>query len=254
MTFLLLVTLVSMLLAIVMSVVAWRAAREERRRADARIATLVSDIQEAASASAGAAAQPVARRAVAGGVRAESAPIRSIKPAPAISADLFSTAAETSTASSRSVVVVGVGVFAFATAAALAVVLSNSSRDAVNPSPAQRAASPAAANAGTASAVPLELVALGQERDGDKLIVRGVVRNPIGAAREDRLVAVVFAFDRDGGFLTSGRATIDTAALVPGGESSFTVTVPGASNVARYRVSFRTETAVVPHVDKRHGQ
>ena len=44
MMLLLFVTLVSLLVAVVMSVVAWRAAGEERRRSDARVATLAADI------------------------------------------------------------------------------------------------------------------------------------------------------------------------------------------------------------------
>jgi hypothetical protein len=39
--------------------------------------------------------------------------------------------------------------------------------------------------------------------------------------------------------------------LGPGGETAFTVTVPGVTNVGRYRLSFRTEDRVVPHVDHR---
>ena len=36
-----------------------------------------------------------------------------------------------------------------------------------------------------------------------------------------------------------------------GGESPFVVTVPGAADVGRYRVSFRTDDRVVPHIDRR---
>jgi hypothetical protein len=97
----------------------------------------------------------------------------------------------------------------------------------------------------------LELLALGQERDGDRLTVRGVVRDPAAGAPVDRLAAVVFAFDRQGAFVTSGRALVDTPALGPGRESGFAVTVPGASAVTRYRVSFRTGERLVPHVDTR---
>ena len=92
---------------------------------------------------------------------------------------------------------------------------------------------------------PLELVALGHERDGDQLTVRGVVRNPAGGAAMDRLTAVVLLFNRDGGFLASGRAAIDAPALGPAARSTFVVTVPGAATSARYRVSFRTDDRVV---------
>jgi len=62
---------------------------------------------------------------------------------------------------------------------------------------------------------------------------------------------VVFLFNRDGGFLTSGRATVESPSLVPGGETRFSVAVPAAGDVGRYRVSFRTDDRVVPHIDRR---
>ena len=49
----------------------------------------------------------------------------------------------------------------------------------------------------------------------------------------------------------SGRAAVQAATLGPGGETTFVVTVSGAADVERYRVSFRTEHDVVPHVDMR---
>jgi hypothetical protein len=102
-----------------------------------------------------------------------------------------------------------------------------------------------------AQVAPLELVALGHERDGKQLTVRGVVRNPSGRSDVDGLTAVVFLFDRDGNFVTSGRAGV-VAAVAPGGESTFAVTVPEAGDVSRYRVSFRAGDRVVPHVDRRN--
>jgi hypothetical protein len=252
MTVLLLVTLVSMLLAIVMSAIAWRVSHDERRRADARVVALAADIEDAVAETT-AAAQPVPRRAVVGR-RSEPATVRSIRPAATPTSELFATS-DLSSASSRSVVVGVVGLFVFATAAALSVVLSNGSRGAVNPTtsvaPQSRPAAPTSAN--PANSVPLELVALGHERDGDHLIVRGVIRNPAAGARFDKLVVVVFVFDAEGGFVTSGRATIDNASLLGGGESSFLVNIPNAARVARYRISFRTDTVVIPHVDRRHA-
>jgi len=238
MSILLVVTLVSMLLALVMTVIAWRVAREERRRSEARVAALAADIQTAVAASAV-------------GMRAEPR-LRAVTPTPISSGDLF--AAGPSAASSRSVIVIGVGLFVFATAAALAVVLSSGLRTRTATAPAapvlQNQPTPTI-GANPTSSVPLELVALGHQRDGDRLIVRGVIRNPSSGGRTDRLTAVVFLFDRDGGFVTSGRASIEPAVLPPGGESTFLVTVPGAADVSRYRVSFRSDSGIVPHVDRR---
>jgi hypothetical protein len=100
---------------------------------------------------------------------------------------------------------------------------------------------------------PLELVALGHERDGDRLIVRGVIRNPPAASAVEPLTAVVFVFNADGGFVTSARAAVDANALRDAGETTFAVTVPDAASVSRYRVSFRSGDRIVPHVDRREA-
>jgi hypothetical protein len=68
------------------------------------------------------------------------------------------------------------------------------------------------------------------------------------------VTAVVFAFDRNGGFVASGRAPLDFGSLAPGDESPFVVAVPNVSQVARYRVSFRTGRGIVRHVDRRGDQ
>jgi hypothetical protein len=97
----------------------------------------------------------------------------------------------------------------------------------------------------------LQLVSLDHERDDDHLTVRGVVRNPPRGNEVDHLTAVVLLFNQQGGFLTSGRSAVESVALQPGTEARFVVTVPGASDVGKYRVSFRTDDRVVPHVDRR---
>jgi hypothetical protein len=101
---------------------------------------------------------------------------------------------------------------------------------------------------------PLELVSMRHLREGATLTVSGLVRNPAAGASVNGVTAVVFAFGRDGGFVASGRAPLDFSMLAPGDESPFTVTVPNVSDVARYRVSFRTGRGVVRHVDRRNVQ
>jgi len=100
---------------------------------------------------------------------------------------------------------------------------------------------------------PLELVSLRQAREGDTLTVSGTVRNPAEAPDRRQVAAVVFVFDRNGSFVASGRAPLDYQALAPGDESPFVITVPGASQVSRYRVSFREGDDVLPHVDRRES-
>ena len=227
MMFLLLVTLTSTLLAAIMSLVAWRIAGDERRRSEARIAALAADIHSE---------RPAAR------VQSDDLELRP-RSAGAAGADLFMAQPR---AGSRWPTVVAAGVFAFATLAALLIVLIGGWLATTHASNQV-----AADTAPPAVAAPLELVALGHERDGDRLTVRGVVRNPASGTAVDRLTAVVFLFNRDGGFLSSGRVAIESSAMRPGTESVFVVTVPGAADVGRYRVSFRSDDRIVPHVDRR---
>ena len=95
----------------------------------------------------------------------------------------------------------------------------------------------------------LELLSMRHHRTGDVLTVTGLVRNP-GVA-PGPITAVVFAFDRDGGFVASGRAPLEFATIAAGDESPFQVTIPDVKDVGRYRVSFRTTAGVVRHVDRR---
>jgi hypothetical protein len=236
--FLLIVTVTSMLLAAIMSVVAWRIAVEERRRSDARVDALAAEIHGVSAPGI----QPFAYRAdedLELRPAAASVPLHA-DPGPDLRADLF--VAPQAPASTWSLATAaGIGVLVLGAAAALAVVTSAGAHGV-----GSRTA------AGSAQPAPLVLVELDHERDGDRLTVRGVVRNPRSGAPMGDLTAVVFLFGRDGALVASGRATVESAPLGPGGESSFVVTVPGANDVGRFRVSFRTDDHLVSHVDKRH--
>jgi hypothetical protein len=96
----------------------------------------------------------------------------------------------------------------------------------------------------------LELLSMRHERAGEALTVTGLVRNP-GDPAPGAIMAVVLAFDRQGSFVASGRAPLEFATIAAGDESPFRVTVPGVKDVGRYRVSFRTDSGVVRHVDRR---
>ena len=101
---------------------------------------------------------------------------------------------------------------------------------------------------------PLELMSMRHQRQGTTLTVSGLVRNPPQGVAMNGVTAVVFAFDRSGSFLASGRAALDFSALGPGDESPFVVNVPNVSDVARYRVTFRSGSGVVRHIDRRGNQ
>jgi hypothetical protein len=157
-------------------------------------------------------------------------------------ATLFQSASTESAASNRMLVPI---IGAVIVALALATIYFVSGQPEVTAGPARAAAG--------APNVPLELVSLRQVREGETLTVSGTVRNPPGASDRRQVAAIAFLFDHKGSFVASGRAPIDYQALAPGDESPFVITVPGAADVSRYRVSFREGDDVLPHVDRREG-
>jgi hypothetical protein len=102
-----------------------------------------------------------------------------------------------------------------------------------------------------ADRVPLELLSLRHDQTGGRLAVSGLVRNPAAGRAVDRVDAVVFLFDKAGTFIKSGVAPVDFRHLAAGDESPFVIIVDAPAGVSRYRVSFRTDRGVVPHVDRR---
>ena len=250
---LLLVTLSSMLLAAIMTAIAWRVAHDERRRSDARVAALAAEIHGGAAVKT---IPDLAIRRAPESTAIAAAPARGT----AAAAHLFEPPSGYATGS-RFGVVAAAGVLVVAGAAAAIVVFSGSrgtataaSENAVAHAATVTERARGANGANTAAREPLELVALSHERQGNQLIVRGVVRNPPSGVGVDKLTAVVFLVGRNGGFLTSGRAAVASPVLSPGGDSTFLVTVPDAADVTRYRVSFRTDDQIVPHVDRRERQ
>jgi len=205
-------TLVSLAAAAGFGVVAWRSRVEGRRRSAARVAVLAAAIGAADSATpAGEGSRPV---------RVTS---------------MFET---TSGGAVGGRPLMRMTVVA-ALAIALIVIAAMANRNHAQPVQA------------TADAAPLELVSMRHTRDGSTLTVSGLVRNPRSGAQLTRIAAVVFAFDRSGSFVASGRAALDFTVLEPGDESPFVVTVPDVADVGRYRVSFRTEAGFLRHIDRR---
>jgi hypothetical protein len=110
---------------------------------------------------------------------------------------------------------------------------------------------PAAPVAQTAQSEPLELIALGHARELRVLTISGTVRNPSTGVKLEGLTAVVSLLDRNGVLVSTKDVPLDYRALGPGEEAPFKVSIPDAGPIARYRVSFRAGTDVVPHVDRR---
>lgn len=94
----------------------------------------------------------------------------------------------------------------------------------------------------------LELLSMSHARDGSTLVVTGTVHN---AARSQTapVTTVVTALDGSGQTIASGMSTMSS--LGPGTTRPFTVRVEHVGSVNRYRVSFRTDAGVLPHVDRR---
>lgn len=210
---LIITTVLSLIVAAVMSVIAWQLARDERHRSEARVSALAAEIHGEG-------------------------------PSPVHVSDSFF-AEERSRTPGSPFRALAIGMLVVGSAIALVVFASGSPRSSV-------AATPRASEAPTAA--PLELVKLGHEREGDRLIVRGVVRYPAGTGLAN-LVAVVSVFNRQGDIAASGQGLVTGARPAASGvESSFAVTVPGVSDVARYRVAFKSNERIIAHLDRRdHG-
>jgi hypothetical protein len=219
---LVLVTLVSLAVAVAMSAIAWRLARDDRERSAARVAALAAELRSVDSAND----LPLAAN-----------------PTSVALIPMFATSGE-QPERSRFVLAATIVLAGGALGAALVLLVPRPASTTVADLASARQAS-------AQQAVPLQLVALGHERDADSLVVRGVLRNPSQGVEVDALTAVVMLFNHEGGLIGTGRAAVEAARLPPGGETAFVVTVPGAANVERYRVSFRNEDHVVPHVDQR---
>jgi len=239
MIFLLVVTLASLLLAGIMSVIAWRVSGNERHRSDARIAALAEDIH------AGVEPAVIASAAESGVMPRWDEELLSLPDLPTCHVRDFRPglfAPPPPSRLRRDALLAGAALV-FAAAVSIATIGSGQLRRAprVEDSTVASIVAPAA----------LELVALGHERVGDQLTVRGTVRNP-SSTEIDYLTAVVLLLTPEGDLLASGRAAIDASVLGPGAESTFVVTLPGAGDVGRYRISFRTGDLVIAHVDRRH--
>ncbi len=233
--FLLVLSVVSLIAAAAFAALAWHVVREDRLRSAARVAALTStSLDDEATMVAAPETTYGPGRIAFGRTPQDRAPslLESRRP---------------EAMHGHPLVKVAVG-FAMTVALIVFIAMSGDRHDSRSAGPAPAAPPPAAAAAPQDSS--LELLSMRHQRQGDTLSVTGLVRNP-GTAPAKGLIAVVFAFDRAGNFVASGRAPIDFVTLASGDESPFHVTIPHVTDVGRYRVSFRTESGVVRHVDKR---
>jgi len=261
-TILLIITVVSVAAAIVATTASMRANRRERERSDARSAALAAAAEMHGVADGGwqqvaGEWQWVAEPASLGirdrgfGIGNERTsrervtpfadPIPSPEsPVPGSNERLFGTVEREEPAGNRLPLV----------AAAALIVLLGGSLAFLNTSVSSDEPAPAAVEK-VSHNQPLELVSLGHAREARVLTINGTVRNPASGAKLEGLTAVVSLLDRDGALVSTKDVPLDYRALGPGEEAPFKVSVPDPGSIARYRVSFRAGTAVVPHVDRR---
>lgn len=243
--------MVSLVVALVMSVTVWRLVREEKQRSAARIAALswaASDDQPVMMNLPIVEDKPI--------VQAPWKPAPYLEPTPAVaeapfrvtpdpkpdarvshaSGFLGAAPQEGDSGTRQRTLALAAVVFFVCLAGGTAWVMS-----------APEGTSPVAVGPNS----PLELVSLNHSRQNEKLSVAGLVRNPASGKPVERLSAVVFLFDRTGTFVTSSKAHVDFLRLGAGDESPFVVSIDAPATVSRYRVSFRTDEGVVPHIDRR---
>jgi hypothetical protein len=216
---LLALTIVSLVATVGFAYLTWRTIAADRERSAARVASLASAIDH------GGLRPGMANEPVAVGTMFTTTPGGSLKSHPLVKAAVVGT---------------------MAIAIVVAVAMSSGS--------VEGQARPGATPVSARQNAPLELVSMRHARDGNTLTVAGLVRNPRGGGAAARITAVVFAFDRSGTFVASGRAPLDFTTLEPGDESPFVVTIPNVTDVGRYRVSFRTDAGMLRHVDRRSDQ
>jgi flagellar basal body-associated protein FliL len=256
-TLLIAIALMSLVLALAMSVVAWRATQGEKQRAAARVAALaaasgVDPVDASGTVSAAEPLEPAPWRSpgslTAGRPHTLEAEgpsgLHAVVEAPApgsVSVHTGFLGAESPIRESQQH-----QWWLRLAAAVLALVLGG----VIFARMSHRGSEQATAQSQAAPA-PLELLSLRHDRQGVNLSVAGLVRNPPAGNVLERVTAVVYLFDQQGAFVTSAKAPIDFLKLTGGDESPFVVKVAAPTSVARYRVSFRTDDGTLAHVDRR---
>jgi hypothetical protein len=212
----LIVTLLSIVTAVACAVVTWRVIRREQLRSDARVALLASAIDEST-------------------VLEETFDWPDDEAAASVPVPTLFHATNRPALRRRPLLTAAAGL-AVVIAVIVLIAMTGDRYDGSAEAPADP------------SRASLELLSMRSARDGATLAVTGLVRNPSDTPAA-AVTVVISAFDRGGRVVASGSAPLTT--LAPGDQSVFLVTIPHVDELARYRVSFRTSTGVVRHVDRR---
>jgi hypothetical protein len=239
------VTAMSLSLALAMGIVAWRLIREERRRADARVAAMIAELDRTRG---GPPASPPARprsrdtpapvvldtRFGSDGTDDDALP-QHPPPVPAPPAPLLGEVPGSSGWGYPILAVVAAGLMVLAVATIV-----------MGPGDDARTATVI-----SEPPTPVELLSLAHAKQGEYLAISGAVRNPADGMEHGRLSVMATVFDEDGTQIGTGQTPLPVRALAPGTETPFTISMPDADRINRYRISFAQDQTRVPHIDRR---
>ena len=278
------VTIISLLLAWAMAIVTWQRIRAERRRSDARVADLVAELERDPGSRAARVGRRERRRPIAGPAAMAEPPTRWGRHAPVELRLPFTARDRTPEARDETPHSTEGGGPAWHGLTARAgfpqglptLPRLNLWQAVTEPAPptqppwGHRLAAVAVGTvlvAGvsltthmlayrdrTAPAKPVELLSLDHRRQGDYLAVSGSLRNPPGGKERAKLSITATVFDRSGTVIGTGQTPLPVAVLPPGGETAFTISLPDADLINRYRVSFMEDHSSLPHVDRRQSE
>ena len=251
------ITMISLTMACAMGIVTWRLLREERRRADARVAALLADLgrgggRDDEPVGAPAVGERTAPPRVSGAEVTRSG--RRPTPAEPITGSTTAVAAElgrrarqppsglfTSFGSQASNTPLRPFLVTVAAAIVILAVVSFTIR----------ARGDISADSLAEGSLPVELLSLTHSKRGDYLEISGAIRNPPDGIERSRLSVAATVFDLTGTAIGSGQTPIRVGLLPPGGETTFSIALPDADLINRYRISFMQDQSTLPHVDRR---
>ncbi len=227
-TLMMVITALSVVVAVSASAIAWRATRAERRRTALRVAAL--------AAAAGVEAAPAGGATIETAAEARPHDRQTSNPATDAGTMFGAPIADSGSGHRQHGLLAAVAVVAVLVGGAGLVMLVSGR---------------APASSAAATGVPLELVALGHTRADGQFVVAGLVQNPATGATVEQLEAHVRVFDSTGIMIATRSAPVSTPSLVPGADTPFSVTLGEAATAARYRVSFASRGTMLAHVDRR---
>lgn len=230
------ITLLSLLVAAASGFFAWRSIRREHLRSSARVASLAAAMDEGSLSLRAFEPEPPLDHSYE--FRSEAS-FETVKEDTFLSTPTLTfEALDVQPSIRRRLLSVMIGA-SVVVAGVVSIAMMSDRQEA----PAPRVVSPHAES--------IELLSLAASREGSTLAVTGTVRSrteePLTA-----VTAVVSAIDAKG--RPVGRGSVPIAAIMPRRESQFVVTIPDVNEAARYRVSFRSATGVIRHVDRRAGR